>query len=71
MMVQEQMTHGPATGDGLVFSFVGEDMHPVCVLSGELTWALSIASAAWGALLSIREINWPQSGQDPSLDTWL
>lgn len=29
MMVQEQMTHGPATGDGLVFSFVGEDMGSV------------------------------------------
>lgn len=32
MMAQEQMTHGPATGEGLVFSFVGENMGSVCVV---------------------------------------
>lgn len=55
MMVQEQMTHGPATGDGHVFSFVGEDMGSVCLVGRANVDPLSRLSSL-GALLSIREI---------------
>lgn len=66
------MTHGPATGEGLVFSFVGENMGSVFVVWGELTWALYISPQQHGELcclsgrytgLGIR--------QDPGLNTWL
>lgn len=53
------MTHRPATGEGLVSSFVGEDTGSVCVLS-ERASVDPIASAARGTVLSVWEINWPQ-----------
>lgn len=46
MMVQEQMTHGLAIGEGLVFSLVGEDLNSVYIEQGGQGSALDVTSVA-------------------------